>query len=598
MHSTVARRIDHLVDQTNHLQFEQGYNDFSEGVCNSYETKCPPSNAGVGMRESAESSSPPEVADDHAKAGKIQSLRIGATSQILPLLASYGLNLLATPFVVGQLGLHDFGIWAMTGAMAQYAALLDMGAARAAQRFVALFHARGETEKDRAVVGICVSLALGLGTVLALIAFFGADLAQSVLHTGDSALTRFLLLCSVCILTCGLVARVLAAASFGRGRQLPPNVGLALLGAAQLAGGVTALVIDGTLRSFAIGTASGAVVGLCVVAVVIYLDEGRITIGRPRMDLAREIVVFGVHSQVAGAADVVLFQSGKLIAGIVIGPAAAGAYELGIRLIQGVQAFGGAVSVAINTHLTRAYATAGMDGIREQFARLTRRNAAVAIFLPFLLGATAASAVPLWLGKGHESAIIVASGLAFGIAVNVATGVCAATMYAIGRPDLAGIEGAVYAALSVVLAVPCAMAFGFNGLVAAYACWIPLGNLLGVWFLQSRVGISLKTFARAVAGPFAVALLATAVALPISLLAAPQTRAEAIAPFLASSVVFCVVYIGLGTKLDYLPRLPIGAVIGRLRGSAQADAESALPAGNVELAPDLVADSSRHGTGR
>jgi O-antigen/teichoic acid export membrane protein len=531
------------------------------------------------------------------ESGRVQSLSVGATSQILPLLASYGLNLLATPYVVSRLGLHDFGIWALTGAMAQYAALLDMGAARAAQRFVALFHARGETENDRAVVGVCVSLALGLGTVLATIAFFGADLAQAVLHTGDSALTRFLLLCSVCILTCGLVARVLAAASFGRGRQLPPNVGLALLGVLQMTGGVTALAIEGTLRGFAIGTAGGAVVGLCAVALVIYLDEGRITIGRPRIGLTREVVVFGVHSQVAGAADVVLFQSGKLIAGIVIGPAAAGAYELGIRLVQGVQAFGGAVSVAINTHLTRAYATAGMDGIREQFARLTRRNASVAIFLPFFLGATAVSAVPLWLGKGHESAVIVASALAFGIAVNVATGVCTATMYAIGRPDLAGLEGAVYATVSVVLAVPCALAFGFNGLVAAYACWIPLGNLLGLWFLQSRVGVSLKDFLSAVAGPFGVAILATAVALPINLVVAPETRADAIAPFLASSVVFCVVYIALGTKLDYLPRIPVRALIQRNRSNAS-DAEIATPAQDVDSTPDLITDAPRHGTGR
>ena len=506
------------------------------------------------------------IAVSQTQSGRVQSLSVGATSQILPLLASYGLNLLLTPYVVGRLGLHDFGIWAMTGAMAQYAALLDMGAARAAQRFVALFHARGEIEKDR----------------------------TGVLRTGDSALTRYLLLCSVCILTCGLVARVLAAASFGRGRQLPPNVGLALLGAFQMTAGVIALAIEGTLRGFAIGTAGGAVIGLCAVAIVIYLDEGRITIGRPRFGLAREIVVFGLHSQVAGAADVVLFQSGKLIAGIVIGPAAAGAYELGIRLVQGVQAFGGAVSVAINTHLTRAYATAGMDGIREQFARLTRRNAAVAIFLPFLLGATAASAVPLWLGAGHQSAVIVASALTFGISVNVAAGVCSATMYAIGRPDLAGLEGAVYAALSVVLAIPCAIAFGFNGLVAAYACWIPLGNLLGVWFLQARVGISLKTFLCAVRGPFGVALVATALTLPINLVAAPQTRAEAIGPFLISSVVFCVVYIALGMKLDYLPRIPVRAMVLRRRGGDD-QTDMTEPAGP---APKLVTSAGRHRSGR
>ena len=46
----------------------------------------------------------------------------------------------------------------------------------------------------------------------------------------------------------------------------------------------------------------------------------------------------------------------------------------------------------------------------------------------------------------------------------------------------------------------------------------------------------------AVAGPFAVGILATALALPINLWAAPETRAAAVGPFLASAVVFCVVY--------------------------------------------------------
>ena len=95
-------------------------------------------------------------------AGRVQSLKTGAIAQVLPLAANYGVNLLATPFVVGQLGLHDFGVWAMTGAIAQYAALLDLGAVRAANRYVALFHARGETEKERSVLGICVTTALGL----------------------------------------------------------------------------------------------------------------------------------------------------------------------------------------------------------------------------------------------------------------------------------------------------------------------------------------------------------------------------------------------------------------------------------------------------
>lgn len=484
----------------------------------------------------------------------VQSLTVGASAQVLPLIAGYGLNLLATPYVVSQLGLHDFGVWAMTGAIAQYAALLDLGASRAVNRYVALFHARGDDASDRAVVGICVSAILGLGAVFGMFVGFWPAVPETILRTGDPALTRYLLLCSVAILTCGLVARVLAGASFGRGRQVPANIGLAVLGISQVSGGVVALTLAPTLHSFGLGTAIGAAIGLCAVLGAIVIDEGGVTIGRPRAAMAREIIGFGVKSQALGAAEVVLFQSGKLIAGIVIGPAAAGAYELGIRLVQGVQAFGSAASVAITTHLTRAYATGGLAAVRSQYSRLTRRNAAAAIFLPFLLGATAFSAVPLWLGEPQAGVVSVATALSFGIAVNVSTGVCAATMFAIGRSGTIGATAIATSTLAVGLAVPAALGFGFSGLVTAFAVWFVVGNVLGVWFLQSRFGISMTVYLRAIAGPFALALLAGTVAFPINLIAAPHDRPSAIVPFVASAAVFCVIYIGVGWRLDYLPR--------------------------------------------
>jgi glycosyltransferase involved in cell wall biosynthesis/O-antigen/teichoic acid export membrane protein len=497
-----------------------------------------------------------------------QSLKVGAIAQVLPLIAAYGLNLLATPYVVSRLGLHDFGVWAMTGAIAQYAALFDLGASRAVNRYVALFHARGDAESDRAVVGICVSAVLGLGAGFAMFVTLLPAIPERVLRTGDPTLTQFLLLCSVAILTCGLLSRVLAGASFGRGRQVPANIGLAVLGVTQVTGGVVGLTIAPGLHSFALGTVLGAGVGLCAVIGAIVIDEGRITIGRPRMAMAREIVGFGVKSQALGAADVVLFQSGKLIAGILIGPAAAGAYELGIRLAQGVQAFASAASVAITTHLTRAYANGGMDAVRAQYSRLTGRNAAAAIFLPFLLGTTASSAVPLWLGAPHVDVVGVVTALVFGIAVNVSTAVCAATMFAIGRSGTIGATAIASAAISVALAIPLTLGFGFPGLVTAFGVWFVAGNVFGVWFLQSRIGIPIGVFLRAVVGPFAVALFACAAAAPINLVANPHDRSSAIVPFIASATLFCVIYVGLGVWLDYLPRFRGGARPPRTPGGS------------------------------
>jgi O-antigen/teichoic acid export membrane protein len=196
-----------------------------------------------------------------------------------------------------------------------------------------------------------------------------------------------------------------------------------------------------------------------------------------------------------------------------------------------------------------------MAAILAEYPRLTRRNAAVAIFPPLLLGATSLSAVPLWLGErqGAVNLVIIAS--APGIAASVSTGVCAATLLAIGRAGIVGVAVLVSAAISAILAVPLGYAFGLEGIVLAFGGWMIAANLLMVAFLQSRVKIPMKTYLRAVGGPFAIGLCAAVPAVTVGLLANPYDRSSALVPFLLSSIVFSAIYASLGWRLGYLPRL-------------------------------------------
>jgi O-antigen/teichoic acid export membrane protein len=473
---------------------------------------------------------------------------------VLRLFAGYGIGLLTTPYVVSRLGLHDFGIWAVTGAFAQSAVMLDLGVARACDRYVALFHARGDVENERSAVGVCMTVLIGLGCALyGIPLLIPASLGQ-FLHTDDPGLARVLVLCAVTMLICGMFARAFAGASFGRGRQVGANAGLAVLGAAQAIGGVVALVGSPTLRSFALGTAAGAGVGLCAVIVAILFDERRIVIGRPKAALAREMMSYGIIGQVRGVADIVMIQSPKLIAGVVIGPAAAGVYELGSRLAQGAVTFGSATSEALFVHLTRAYALGGKADIVAQYSRLARRNAAVTIFLPLLLCATSFSIIPLWLGERHDGVVMALAVLAAAMAVRVSTNVCTTSFLAMGRVGILGATAMASAVMAVALALPLAHAFGLKGIVAAFGCGIVVGNLLGAWFLQSQMGVSMTEYLRAIRGPFAVGITATLAALPIGIISMPHDRASALIPFLLSSGIFCTIYAILGRHLDYLPR--------------------------------------------
>lgn len=483
----------------------------------------------------------------------VHSLKLGATAQTLRLFAGYGANLLTTPYVVHRLGVADFGIWSMTGAFAQSAVMLDLGVSRANDRYVALFHTRGDHAAERSAAGVCMTVLAVLGCVLFAVSVLAPSAFESLLHTGDPTLVTLLLVSAVTMLICGMFARALAGGSFGRGRQVWSNVGLAALGVAQAMGGVIALIVTPTLASFAIGTAVGSVVGLAAVIGAILVDEGRIVIGRPTLALGREMLSYGVVGQVRGIADIVMIQSPKLIAGVLLGPAAAGVYELGSRLVQGAVTFGSAASEALFVHLTRGFAANGQEGIVEQYPRLAMRNAAVTLFVPLFLCATSFSLVPLWLNERHFDVILVLVVLATATTVRMAGNVCVTAFLAMGRPGVVGAVMMASAAVTVLFAIVLARAFGFAGIIAAFGICIATGGVLAVWILQMRMGVPFLDFYLAVRGPFTVGLLATCAAIPVGIISAPDDRRSALIPFVVSAVVFSTVYAVIGRRRDYLP---------------------------------------------
>lgn len=512
---------------------------------------------GPGDHPQPQNTRQPGRVDVSPPARRVQSLKLGAAAQMLPIVAGYGTNLLATPYAVSRLGLHDFGVWSITGAIAQYAGLLDLGVSRAASRYVALFHAKGDDKSEGAVLGMCVTTLAILGALLGGLAFLTPGPVDRVIGAGSAELAHQLLLCAVSILIVSLLARVLAAASVGRGRQVSAGIGVAILSTFQALGGVVALMVWPSLTAFALGTVIATVLGLGAVVTAILVDERRITIGRPVTGLSREILGYGIKSQVAAGGDMLLMQSGKLIAGIMVGPAAAGAFELANRLAMGAQAFSSASDAAVMPHLTRSYIVGGMESVLSQYEYLTRRATAVTIFIPFALAATAFSAIPLWLGAGKGVVVFVLLAILPGVAVNVSTGVCTCTLSALGRPAIIAVVTVVAGAAQSAIAVAMGYWFGFVGIAIAFAVGLPAAKLIGLWYMQSRVGIPMKLYFRGVRGPYVIGIIAMSIVLPLGVFAAPHNRESAVWPFMASAALFCAAYGLLGWNRGYLPQLPL-----------------------------------------
>lgn len=484
----------------------------------------------------------------------IQSLKAGSAAQIASIVAGFGVQLFTTPYVLFKLGLHDFGVWSITGAIAQYGALFDLGVSRAASRYVAAFHSKGDVRNEGRVVAVCVATLFVVAAILSGLVLLTSQLLAPVLGLRNPGQAGTLLLVALAILFVGLLARVLAAASIGRGRTVPPLTAVAIMSALQAVGGVAVLAVEPSLLGFAYGTLAGISLGLVVVVAVILVDEGRITFAMPNRKIAREIFTYGISSQIAALGDLLLFQSGKLVAGALIGPSAAGIYELASRPAMAAQVLGASPGTALMPHLTRIYVSGGVGGILAEYEHLTRRNTSVALLIPFAMAATAVTAIPVWLDGPHLDVVAVLLALLIGISVNVSTSTCTCTLMAMGRPLMIAKVTAVAGVLQLVAAVLATKFFGFVGLTVAIAIGVPVTKLAGLWLMQASAGIPQRFYLRAAGGPYAVAFVAAFSALPIGLLTMPQNRQSAIAPFIFGSLLYLSIYVVLGWRCGYLPR--------------------------------------------
>ena len=63
-------------------------------------------------------------------------------------------TLLLTPFIIRSLGQAEYGVYKLTASVAVYLLLLDMGVGNAIVRYVAKYHATGETELEQRFLGV------------------------------------------------------------------------------------------------------------------------------------------------------------------------------------------------------------------------------------------------------------------------------------------------------------------------------------------------------------------------------------------------------------------------------------------------------------
>jgi O-antigen/teichoic acid export membrane protein len=443
--------------------------------------------------------------------GATPSLLRNTAAQSGPLVLGYVLSFLSAPIILAGLGIREFGIWALTGALASYASLLDLGFGGSVSRFIAA------NQDDRGTCGEYIALAL-LGVacvgVLALgAAFMGAVPLSRALGGITSSDMRIVLLSAAVLLVTAMLSNIVAAFAIGHCRMVAPNLGFSLGVVVNFMASVVSIALGADLAWYAVANAGAGIVTLSLVSGLVLNAEGSIPLSLPRRGGITEFFRYSVKAQMTRLTDLINYETDKIVIAFSVGPSAAGAYELANRVAVAARQPGVYALSALVPTLTINVSRLGLDHVRRQYARLMEVASAGAFPSLLLAAALAPLLLGAWLSHVPAEAVAILAALSLAYIANVSSGVGYVVGLAAGDPGVAARAAAGTAVANVIFTVVLAPIFGLWGVLAGTVVALTGGALVQVTMVHHRFLLTFAAYRNAVVPTLGVcALLAAPVA--------------------------------------------------------------------------------------
>lgn len=475
-------------------------------------------------------------------------------AQSAGLIAGSALSFLLAPLMLSRLGLDKFGVWAVTGAFATYAGLLDLGVGRSLIRFVAVFDS--EEREDR--IAQCVGLGLLAVTAVAVPALAGAALLAPVLSDKlgvlDEAQMRAVAMASAGIWTLNGYQSVLSCVALGKRRMVPPNLAFATGSAINFALSVAALLASTSLVVYAFANVVAALLALIPGFLAMRFVWHRPYWRVPPRRLVREVLSYGVKDQVGWIAELINLETDKVVIALLVDIRAAAVYEIVARVVAGVRSVAiMSVSAMIPTAAARIVSE-GREVIGPMLRRYTRLSCGVSFPLFMLAACTAPFLLVAWLGRAPGDSEILVPFLTFAFVFNSSTGAATTIARGAGKPGVVASNEILIALLNVLFTVALAPALGLWGVVAGTVIAISAGSMWMIGRVLGAFGLPWADFLGS-AGPPALVAIAAAVAPAVVsiLVGAPPDRAIALLLLAGTVPLYALPYWALATRLDLLP---------------------------------------------
>ena len=362
------------------------------------------------------------------------------------------IGLLIMPFIVHNLGVDAYGVFAIVGVVIGYVSLLEFGIGVSLIKFIAEYNVKKEYEKINKIISTAFVLyltlgSIGCGTILIFTDFF----VNSLFHIPENLIdvTKFVFMITAVTFLYSFVFGVFSNIITGLQRFDITNKIQIFMRALSSVAVVSVLWLGYGLVEFVIVTALFGVIGITINIIIAKRLMPEISL-IPRyfdIELVKVIAGFSFAVFIGNISGAIIFNIDKLLIGIFLPIGEVTIYTIGATLSLIVFQIPSQIAPAILPASSELNAKNDKSAIKELILRGTKFAVTLSTPLVIVLFTLAHPIIKFWMGSGFETSAYILQILVLGFFINTFTHALTPTLVGTGKVKIF----ACYAIVSIIM---------------------------------------------------------------------------------------------------------------------------------------------------
>jgi O-antigen/teichoic acid export membrane protein len=376
--------------------------------------------------------------------------------------------LLITPYIIRNLGVDAYGVFAIVSVVIGYISLIEFGIGTSLIKFIAEYNVKKDYRQINKIISTAFVLyfvlgAMGCGFILVFTDFFANSLFYIPANLTD--ITKFVFMITAITFFYSFVFGVFSNIIMGLQRFDIKNKIQIIMRVISSAASILVLWLGYGLSEFVIVTALFGVIGITINIIIAKRLMPEISLIPKYFDirLIKIIASFSFAIFISNMIGIIMFNIDKLLIGIFLPIEQVTIYTIGATLSLMVYSISSQIAPSILPAASELDAKNNKNAIKELILRGTKFAVMLSTPLVIILFTLAHPIVKFWMGSDFEMSVYILQILALGFFVNTFTHALTPTLVGTGNVKIYAYYAIIYIIMNISLSLIFLLKLGVLG---------------------------------------------------------------------------------------------------------------------------------------